>query len=436
MMRDVFLRNVGLSTVLKLSTFVLQFAMLPLFMKVLGKGEYGVWVVLQSLVIWVSVLELGIGKGLRNKLTESLGVGDRRLARRYLSSTLFGQVVLWGLVAFVFVVLLFFMGLPLSRWLQSASSDRTMAWSLLFCFLTFTLTQLAGVMNAILYAKHWNSATALVGFAASIGLFLFLLISRWNGHGLSLSLLASVNCVMFALGYTVQASCLVRWFPDLVPRWSEATYGVFLDVASVGISFLFIEITYMVIFMTDRLIVLWVLGPVMVAEYDVVLRLSALATTGFTLCIGPIWALSGTAWAKRDLRMMRRLWRIVTLLIVPFGVVSIAIGFMINPLIHVFIDASITVSPMVRWSLVVYTLVVIWGAAYASLLNGIGRTREQVLCSVIASIVNIPLAIWLCGIEGVGVSGVLISSALSLSLFGLVAPFAWMNCMKQCKARP
>jgi O-antigen/teichoic acid export membrane protein len=239
---------------------------------------------------------------------------------------------------------------------------------------------------------------------------------------------------LFGLGYTVQASCLVRWFPDLVPRWSEATCGVFLDVASVGISFLFIEITYMVIFMTDRLIVLWVLGPVMVAEYDVVLRLSALATTGFTLCIGPIWALSGTAWAKRDLRMMRRLWRIVTLLIVPFGVVSIAIGFMINPLIHVFIDASITVSPMVRWSLVVYTLVVIWGAAYASLLNGIGRTREQVFCSVIASIVNIPLAIWLCGIEGVGVSGVLISSALSLSLFGLVAPFAWMNCMKQCKA--
>ena len=68
MLRDVFLRNVGLSTVLKLSTFVLQFAMLPLLMKALGKGEYGVWVVLQSLVIWVMVLEMGIGKGLRNKL--------------------------------------------------------------------------------------------------------------------------------------------------------------------------------------------------------------------------------------------------------------------------------------------------------------------------------------------------------------------------------
>jgi O-antigen/teichoic acid export membrane protein len=435
MLRDVFVRNVGLSTVLKLSTFVLQFAMLPLLMKALGKGEYGVWVVLQSLVIWIAVLELGIGKGLRNKLIESLGVGDHRLARRYLSSTLFGQVVLWGLVAFVLVVLLFLMDFPLASWLRSSSSDRTIAWSLLFCFLTFALTQLSGVMNAILYAKHWNSATALVSFLASIGLFLYLLIAQWNAHAVSLPRLASTNFLLFALGYTVQASYLIRCFPDLVPRWSEATWGIFLDVARIGLSFLFIEITYMVIFMTDRLIVLRILGPAMVAEYDVVLRLSALATTGFALCIGPIWALSGAAWANQDRPLMLRLWRIVTGLMIPFGMVSIAIGFAMNPLIHFWIDRSITLSPMVRWSMVGYTWVVIWGAAYASLLNGIGRTREQVVCSIFASLMNVPLAIWLCGIEGIGISGVLISSALSLSLFGFIAPFVWMSCMKQCVAR-
>lgn len=182
MMLDVFLRNVGLSTVLKLSTFVLQFGMLPLFMKVLGKGEYGVWVVLQSLVIWVMVLELGIGKGLRNKLIESLGVGDDRLAGRYLSSTLFGQMVLWGLIACVLVVFLFLMDLPLALWLRSSGTDRTIAWSVFFCFLTFVLTQLSGVVQAILYAKHWNSATALVGFAASIGLFFYLLLADCFGR--------------------------------------------------------------------------------------------------------------------------------------------------------------------------------------------------------------------------------------------------------------
>ena len=435
MMLDVFLRNVGLSTVLKLSTFVLQFGMLPLFMKVLGKGEYGVWVVLQSLVIWVMVLELGIGKGLRNKLIESLGVGDDRLAGRYLSSTLFGQMVLWGLIACVLVVFLFLMDLPLALWLRSSGTDRTIAWSVFFCFLTFVLTQLSGVVQAILYAKHWNSATALVGFAASIGLFFYLLLADFFGRGVTLPELAAANFAFFALGYSIQSSYLFRCFPSLVPRWSEASWGIFLEVARVGVSFLFIEITYMVIFMTDRLIVLRMFGSEMVAEYDVVLRLSALATTGFSLCIGPIWALSGTAWAKRDQAMMLRLWRIVTALMIPFGVVSIVIGIVMNPLIQWLIDPSITISPMVRGTMVVYTWIVIWGSAYASLLNGMGRTKEQIYCSIIASLLNVPLAIWLCGVGGFGIAGVLISSALSISLFGFVAPFVWWGCTKQCGDR-
>lgn len=436
MLRDVFLRNVGLSTVLKLGTFVLQFAMLPLFMKVVGKGDYGVWVVLQSLVIWVVVLEMGIGKGLRNKLIESLGVGDDRLARRYLSSTLFGQVVLWGLVSCVLVVLLFLMDLPLAFWLRSSSPNRAIAWSVFFCFLTFVLTQLSGVVQAILYAKHWNSATALVGLAASIGLFFYLLLSDWLGRGVTLQELAGTNFALFALGYAIQSGYLFRWFPSLVPKWSEASWGIFLEIAKVGISFLLIEITYMVIFMTDRLIVLRMFGSETVAEYDVVLRLSALATTGYSLCIGPIWALSGTAWAKRDQAMMLRLWRIVTVLMMPFGLVSIAIGLTMNPLIQLFIDRSITISPMVRGTMVIYTWVVIWGSAYASLLNGMGRTKEQIYCSIIASLLNVPLAIWLCGVGGFGMAGVLISSALSISLFGLVAPFVWWGCTKQCGGRP
>ena len=72
----MFARNVGLSTVVKFSSFLLQFAMLPLLVKSLGKSEYGVWVALQSLVVWIALLELGIGKGLRNKLIESLSVGE------------------------------------------------------------------------------------------------------------------------------------------------------------------------------------------------------------------------------------------------------------------------------------------------------------------------------------------------------------------------
>ncbi|MFM7973950.1 MAG: hypothetical protein ACKO8U_02690, partial [Pirellula sp.] len=152
----------------------------------------------------------------------------------------------------------------------------------------------------------------------------------------------------------------------------------------------------------------------------------------YSMCVGPIWALSGTAWAKRDLAMLDKLWRIVTSLMVPFAVLSVVIGLGINSLIHVWIDPSITLSPLTRCSMVIYTWVILWGNSYVNLLNGIGRTREQMFCSLVACFLNIPLAIYLCSLNGIGIAGVLIASTISLSFFALIAPFAWFDSRKAC----
>jgi O-antigen/teichoic acid export membrane protein len=119
---------------------------------------------------------------------------------------------------------------------------------------------------------------------------------------------------------------------------------------------------------------------------------------------------------------------------IPFASVAVAIGFLMNPLIHLWVDPSINVPILARVSMVFYSWVVIWGAGYASLLNGIGRVREQMLCSVMACLMNIPLSIYLCRMQGVGIAGVLIASTLSLSMFALVAPFVWRDCLRSCKA--
>jgi O-antigen/teichoic acid export membrane protein len=429
----VFARNVGLSTVVKFSSFLLQFAMLPLLVKSLGKSEYGVWVALQSLVVWIALLELGIGKGLRNKLIESLSLGETGMARRYISSTFFGQLVLWGAVAVGLGLLLLVVDFPWARWLRSSGTDRSIAWSLLFCFISFSLSQLFGVTSAILYAKHWNAATSLVGFFGSLGVFLYVLYSSWIGVSLSMPELAFANLLLFALGYAIQSSYLFRQFPELLPTWGDASWRDFYEIVSIGIRFLLIEITFIVIFVMDRWIVLQWLGPVSVTEYDILLKFSALVTTGYSLCIGPIWALSGTAWAKRDVAMMDRLWRIVSAIMIPFALVALVIGFAMNPVIHLWVDEGITIPPLARWSMVVYSWIVIWGSAYASLLNGIGRVREQMICSVVACLMNIPLAMYLSGIGGIGIAGVLIASALSLSMFAVVAPFVWFECRNRCE---
>jgi len=432
MIRSILVRNIGLSSVLRLASFLLQFLMLPLLVKALGKGEYGVWVAMQSLVVWVVILEFGLGKGVRNKVIESLSHDRIESARRYISSTFFGQIILWSGIAVCLGLVLFFGELPLARWFKSAGSDRSLALGIFFSLMALALNQISGVTNAVLYAKHWNSATSLVGFLSSLGLFLWIWFATRLGFRLDLPTLALVNLLMFASAYATLAGYLFRRFPELRPLWRDATWDSFREVVSIGMPFIVIEVTYIVIFMMDRWIVLRAFDAAAVAEFDIMLRLSALVTTGYSMCVGPIWALSGSAWAKRDLAMLDKLWRIVTSLMVPFAILSVVIGLGVNSFIHVWIDPSITLSPLTRSSLVIYTWVILWGNSYVNLLNGIGRTREQMLCSLVACFLNIPLAIYLCSLDGLGIAGVLIASTISLSFFALIAPFAWFDSRKAC----
>lgn len=432
MIGSVFARNVGLSTVLRLSSFLLQFAMLPVLIRSLGQHEYGVWVVLQTLVVWVALLEFGISKGLRNKLIESFSVGDDELARRYISSTFMIQCVLWGSSIVLLALAIVFWRLPWAQWLQSASTDRSLGEGILYCFITFSLTQLFGVTNAILYAKHWNAATSLVSFFSSLGLFLYAYLAMKFGYKLDIPRLAFANLMLFAVGYSIQSLYLVRMFPDLVPRWRFVSWGIFREVLDIGIRFLVVEITFIVIFVMDRWIVLRQLGPIAVTEYDILLRFSSLVTTGYALFTGPAWALSGTAWAKGDLPMMDKLWRLISGLMIPFILVALALGVLVNWMIHRWIDPTITVSSLAAWSMVFYSWVVIWGSGYASLFNGFGRVREHMLCSILACMINIPLAIYLSGLNGFGIAGVLIASTISLSIFAIVAPFVWLDCRRRC----
>ena len=120
------------------------------------------------------------------------------------------------------------------------------------------------------------------------------------------------------------------------------------------------------------------------------------------------------------------------MMMVFFVILSVVIGLGVNSFIHVWIDPSITLSPLTRSSLVIYTWVILWGNSYVNLLNGIGRTREQMLCSLVACFLNIPLAIYLCSLDGLGIAGVLIASTISLSFFALIAPFAWFDSRKAC----
>ena len=68
-------------------SIVISFLLVPLTIDYLNATEYGIWLTLSSILIWVDFFDIGIGHGLRNKLSEALASNDHELGRCYVSTT-------------------------------------------------------------------------------------------------------------------------------------------------------------------------------------------------------------------------------------------------------------------------------------------------------------------------------------------------------------
>ena len=85
--------------------------MVPIVLAYIHKEQYGIWLTLSSIIGWFSFFDIGLGHGLRNKLSESLAENDLVKAKTYVSTT-------YAILILIFssLLLLFFVVNPFLNW--------------------------------------------------------------------------------------------------------------------------------------------------------------------------------------------------------------------------------------------------------------------------------------------------------------------------------
>lgn len=96
-------KNIVLSVIFKGLSVGLSLLLLPLTVNYLSQVEYGIWVTLLGVLSWVNYLDMGIGPGLRNKLTEAVSLKDVTAFKSFLSS---GIVMIGGVCFAAFIALI------------------------------------------------------------------------------------------------------------------------------------------------------------------------------------------------------------------------------------------------------------------------------------------------------------------------------------------
>mgnify|MGYP006902922004 CR=1 FL=1 len=424
-------QNILLTLLFKIPAVVLDLLILRLTLDYLEPLKYGIWITLVSIVGWLSFSDIGMGAGLRNRLAESLARNDITQARVYISTT---YAMMLGLASVIVITFTFINLLIEWDWVLNAPDYMTGELSqLAFWMVFFGAYFLAtGLIKVILKANQLASAAAVIDLATSILslLAIWLLLETTSNSILLLGFWHSMMLAVLPLIAGLLFFGFFRW--DLRPSLKYIDFGYSRDIWGIGGKFFIIQICSTVIFSTDSLIITHVLGPEEVTTYMIVFKYFHVLTLGFAVVSMPFWSAFTDAYVKQEYGWIRRVICLRVGLLVPVIIAAVTM-FLIGRFVieDVWLGRNLDIGLPLLSLMAVYVVVQAWNRIFSEFLSGVGVLSVTLVTMLLGAVINVPLSILLADYLGLGASGVILGTIISLSFFAFVGPVKTMFLLRQ-----
>lgn len=407
--------------IFRVISIVIAFLLVPLLIDYLDMELYGVWLTILSVTMWINYFDIGIGNGLRNKLTEALVEGNKELAKSLISTA---YVMLIFISSSTFVIFLLISMLGSWSWVFNIEDIYNAELQLVMLIVVGSglINFILSLNNHVAYANQDSSFPALRELVFQLFLLIgviAVLITLKHGSLVSLAIIYMLSTV----GSNLMASLyIISKYRSLIPSLKYFSLYHVKPLMSLGGQFFVVQIAALIIFATDNLIITHVIGPSEVTTYNIIYRLFTPIVFLHTILITPLWSAftesytnGNFEWIKSNLKTLNKYTSLLLLL-------TIALALSVKPIILLWLKDSSFYNPSLVVVMALYTFISIWNNNYAYFLNGISKLKLQIYTAVIGSIINIPISIFLAKNVGLGSTGVALGSVISLSLFAIAGP--------------
>ncbi|SFO74226.1 hypothetical protein SAMN04488519_11312 [Algoriphagus ornithinivorans] len=274
------------------------------------------------------------------------------------------------------------------------------------------------MIGTLLTANHKPAWSALLGTISNTLVLLFL----WLGNALvadSLFIVVFICTGVLLLVFSVGSLNLFsNQFKRISPTISFFRKDKVNSLFSLGVHFFVIQITVVIIFSTDSMIITHTLGPREVTTYHIVLRYFGVVAMAAGIVITPFWSAYTEASLKNDFTWIKSALK-KQLLAMIFVVAMIVILLILSKwLIPFWIQKETNFSYNFLIVMAFYALILVWNNIFF-LLNGLSITNVKNLTSILGILINIPLSIYFAQMWGYG--GVILATIISLSFLQYLA---------------
>lgn len=351
----------------------------------------GVWLTVLATLTWILSFDLGIGNGLRNKLTVALAKKDEKAARQYISSA-------YGMIgALVLIVIgVGMMVIPFINWngvfnistdlLPASVLEKTMSIAFVGIMLQFLLR----LISSVIYALQKAALNNLMALVTSVLLLTFALLAP-SGTPTENILMFSMAWAMCANMPLLCATIVLFCGPlkKMRPNLRCITSDCARSVVSLGGIFFLCQILYMVIANTNEFFITQYVGSEYVVEYQIYYKLFSLASMLLTIALSPMWSAISKAIAEEKFDWLKSLYKTMKRVVWVGIVGEFAIILVLQWLVNVWLgENTITVNYLYAISFATFGSAMLYQSVLSTFVCGMGKMRLQAVCYGVGVVVK------------------------------------------------
>jgi O-antigen/teichoic acid export membrane protein len=423
-------RNIMLSATIKAFNILFVILIVRRSIDVLGVESYGIWTAIASISTWISLLDVGVGNGLRVELRRCFIEKDWREARTLMNTayTFIGvlSVVVLGLffLMWLYVDWVAFFNLK-SYAVQNINLMVLIMVVGLILQLVFSLIQ--PVLNANLHSGVEGSFLAI----SNCLIFCYLLFSDKKDINLmQYAVLSAFLPVVAYLGFSI--FYYVRYVPQLIPNFKETNFEKIKPILLVSGKFFFMQMSSVLMYQMTSFLIIRYFTPTEVAEYNVAFRYFNLFYIVFMTVLGPLWSLTTDAYLKGDIEwIIKTVKKYVALLTVVY--LGLIIGYLIRDFAFKLWLKDVYVSPKIAFYVALYMGVMSWNSIFLYVVTGAGKIQVQFMLALVTIVLYFPLTHFLVKILGWGIDGIFIGNIMILLMSSVFIPLQTYYLLKTDK---
>lgn len=405
-------RNVVYSFCLKGLSILVSLMLVPLTLSYLDAYEYGVWITLNSVLTWINVLDVGLGNGLRNKLTECIAVGDLHKGRIYVSTTFALLSMISIMLCVIAIVANMYVDWNAILNISHPISNLNRIVNIVLVCLSFNFT--LRTVGLIYLSFQETFANGLLGFLGSVlslvwiwGLTKFTSPSLMN---VAVAFSASPLIIyILASPYT-----FIHRYKELCPSIKFIQKRYIRTLGGLSIQFFLLQIACLVLFLTSNLLISNIFSPGEVTPYSIAFKYFNVVTSVFMIILTPMWSAITDAYVKKDLVWLKTNMHKSRLIFYLCTLIMLTMVLCSKMAYRVWVGDNVEIPYSLSFSLAIFNIIYIWSLLYSTWCNGVGHLKLALYSMCAAALLFVPICLIITRFVGLPGVAFALSSVLAI----------------------